>query len=404
MSIKRENPKAFNYQINYNEPINIYNIYPNEFLNVYDLMNIIYDSDSEEISNNEVKRKFNQLKNENENYTIYKEDSNFEYNKINLQKELPMKKPKDIEIQITNEDQISYKQNGDQLPPQYLYDKIKSDIFPKMHLKDEIKENFILNENLLKLEKSMNEITFLSKKKRKRELYKSKVEIKKKRGRKKINESSVGLHNKESEDNIIKKIKSKSMDYLLTFTNESLKLLLKKDRIKFCVYKGKTVNNSESEKIIKNIDYNIFVNDMKKENNLKFLKMKIKDLLSNNISAKYKNLQKDLNKIKIEELLEKEKNNEILNFLFNLSFGDWLDVFIYKKEFLDFGIKDNKIIKEISDNFERVDKLLEEIYSSNIGNNYFSFFISLLYNYKRWFFIKQGRERKGKNNKNEGEK
>ena len=91
-------------------------------------------------------------------------------------------------------------------------------------------------------------------------------------------------------------------------------------------------------------------------------------------------------------------------FVLNMTFGDWLDIFIYKKELSElksFNI-DNYKIKIISDSFERIDKLLEEIYNLNFGNNYFSFFVYLIYNYERWFFIKQGRQRR--NNKKAEEK
>ena len=123
-----------------------------------------------------------------------------------------------------------------------------------------------------------------------------------------------------------------------------------------------------------------------------------------NISSKYSTKNKNLNKNIIKELLTKEKDNEIIMFVLNMTFGDWLDIFIYKKELSElklFNI-DNYKIKIISDSFERIDKLLEEIYNLNFGNNYFSFFVYLIYNYERWFFIKQGRQRR--NNKKVEEK
>ena len=49
--------------------------------------------------------------------------------------------------------------------------------------------------------------------------------------------------------------------------------------------------------------------------------------------------------------------------------------------------------------FERVDNLLEDIYSNN-NKNYFSCFLYLLYNFERWFFVQQGRQRKEKIKKN----
>ena len=139
---------------------------------------------------------------------------------------------------------------------------------------------------------------------------------------------------------------------------------------------------------------------MKKNNNLAFLKMTLKDLLSTNISSKYSTLSKDLNKITINDILNKEKEN-IIKFIFNLTFGDWIDIYTYKKEIIDFGIIDNEEIREIEENFKKVDSLLEEIYNLQYENNYFSFFISLLYNFERWFYVKQSREKREKNNKDD---
>ena len=51
--------------------------------------------------------------------------------------------------------------------------------------------------------------------------------------------------------------------------------------------------------------------------------------------------------------------------------------------------------------FIRVDKLLEEIYKLNNEIDYFTCFISILYNFERWFFIKKERQRKEKNDKEE---
>ena len=153
---------------------------------------------------------------------------------------------------------------------------------------------------------------------------------------------------------------------------------------------------------IKKIDYKKFVNNMKKKDNLKLLKTILKNVLSNDISSKYSTKEKDSNKKEIEKLLNQEKNKEIITFVFNLTFGDWLDFFTYKKEINDFDNSDNKIRKEIEDNFERVDKLLEEMCNkNNYEDSYFSLYICLLYNFERWFFIKQERKKKDRSKEEE---
>ena len=123
-------------------------------------------------------------------------------------------------------------------------------------------------------------------------------------------------HNKNSEDNIIKKIKAKLLSYSLKFINN----ILEKSKIKHRLYK---------------LDYK-YTNQLKKEEDMKFLMMSLKKLYSSDISPKFKNLPKDYNEINIKSIIE-NKDNEIKNyptimFALNLSFGDWLDLFCYKKD------------------------------------------------------------------------
>ena len=343
-----------------------------------------------------------------ENYLIghIKENNQTKSQKISLK----LDKKKEISIDkknINNGNKKGYKkiflckEIDKELPPHYFYFIIKEQIFPKLKIKKEIKESFILNENLLNLEKAMSDNTYFSKKRRKRGLLKPKEDLQKKRGRKKIDDHSNSNHNKESQDNIIKKIKSKLFEYLLKFINSLLNIILKNNLKNFNHNENK---REEKEQLIKKIEYKKIVDDTQRKNNLKFLKMPLKDLFSNNISPKYSTKNKNLNKNIINELLTKEKDNEIIMFVLNMTFGDWLDIFIYKKELSELKIFniDNYKIKIISDSFERIDKLLEEIYNLNFGNNYFSFFVYLIYNYERWFFIKQGRKRR--NNKKAEEK
>lgn len=247
----------------------------------------------------------------------------------------------------------------------------------------------------------MSDEYFLNKKTRNRGQTKTKVKNYKKKGRKKIDDNSASIHNKDSPDNIIKKIKSKLLDYhLLNFINSLLNSLLNRDKINAYLKKNINEKEQEKEKLIKKLDYKQFVDDMKKENNLNFLKLSLKGLLSKDISKKYSTLPKDLNKTVINEILNKEKDNEIISFLFNLTFGEWFDVFTFKKEITDLKFLEDNKKHIIMNKFERIDKLLEDIYLNN-DINYYSSFVYLIYNYERWFYVKQGRKRKEKNNKNE---
>ena len=285
------------------------------------------------------------------------------------------------------------------LPPtQYTYDKIINTIFPKINLDFDIKKSFIKSNLISDLEKKMSDETFLAPKKRNREKQPEICEEIKKLGRKKKKDPSFGKHNKDSEDNIVKKIKSKLLFYLLKFINSILNSNL--DEAKIINYirymkKIRTDKEVEKEDLIKDLDYKIIVDKMKKEKNLDYLTMSLKDFLSNDISPKFSTYPKDSNKRVIEHIIRNEQDNEIINFIFNdLTFGDWFDIFIYKKELKE--IKNNldeQMINKLMNEFIRVEKLLEEIYKSNNGNNYFACFISILYNLERWFFIKIDRKR-----------
>ena len=89
-----------------------------------------------------------------------------------------------------------------------------------------------------------------------------------------------------------------------------------------------------------------------------------------------------------------------------LTLGDFIDIFLYKKELRNFGkINEEKIIL-IMKEFKRVDALFKEIESVKAKkkekekeNDDYSNYFYIFYNYERWFFIKIGRP--GKDKKNE---
>ena len=394
MSIKEDSQKKNKKQENFNYLENPFNSFlPKVFPNPYNYNNIINDNESDQESISKEKKKSKHLIN------TLKEDKNeikskINFNKKDEEKDEVKEKTPDIEIHLNSDNLKDIKENKEQMPTLYLYDKIKYDIFPKMNLKEEIKESFIRSEFIINEEKKMSDEAYNSKKTRKRGLNKSNEEIKKKRGRKKNDDPSNSAHNKDSPDNIIKKIKSKLLEYLLKFINDLLNSLKENNKVYFNI--DNKNEKEENEPIIKKIDYNKIVNDMKRQNNLSFLKMELKEFLSNKISSKYSTLSKDSNKKTINKLLNKEKDNLIIKYIFNLKFGDWIDIFTYKKEVEDFGSIDNESIKKIEKYFQKVDSLLKEIYNLENGNDYFSLFISLLYNFERWFFVKQNRDRKDK--------
>ena len=210
-----------------------------------------------------------------------------------------------------------------------------------------------------------------------------------KRGRKANPDEARIEHNKMSPDNIIKKIKAHIFAYCLKFLNTLLNKD-KKDKIK--LYK---------------LDYR-FINKLKKEIDLNFLKSKLKDLFSLDITEKHKKIPKDMNKNLIEKIIKKEEyveDYETVMFAFEMTLSEWLLLFTCKKCINDIinnkSISSNSInIEKIRANLIKADDLLSKISKKN-NKKYLSTFIYYLYNYECYFETKVGRVLKTKEKKEE---
>ena len=116
--------------------------------------------------------------------------------------------------------------------------------------------------------------------------------------------------------------------------------------------------------------------------------MTLKEFLSQEISPKYKNKDEETNKDNIDAILNIKnafENKEVINQIFNMTLGEWIDIFTMKKQSNINGSGIDKFLK----------KLLKDIYKNNETNNevdYFSTFVYCLYNYGRWFDCKKGRK------------
>ena len=96
----------------------------------------------------------------------------------------------------------------------------------------------------------------------------------------------------------------------------------------------KYYNKGRKEKdfiIIKNLNYKNFISDITIKDNLKNLYLTIKDLLSREISPRFKNDNINLNKISISKILEEEKTDTFIKDVFNLKFKEWIDILTFKK-------------------------------------------------------------------------
>ena len=197
----------------------------------------------------------------------------------------------------------------------------------------------------------------------------------KKLGRKRKGTNKKGSHTKNDVDNVIKKIKRVFFD-------------------KSPEYVAKVVNYAKSDKkqkfILGKLSYE-YIDKLKKENELALFRMKLKDLLSLNISSKCSlSKDKEFNKKNINRILEEEKDNKVIIDLLNMNFDKWIDVFTLKTS-----------IENVPE-FDGLEETLNTIYKKNDKDSekkdekYFSRFIFYLFNYQNYFRNKKGRSSKNK--------
>ena len=176
------------------------------------------------------------------------------------------------------------------------------------------------------------------------------------------NNGKSGKHGKYESDNIIKKCKGTFISYVV----ENINIYLDKEK--------------KYEKLL-DLDYSL-ISKIKKDSDLELLNMKLKDLVSKDISSKYKSKlnEKDYNKNIINKIIQNEDSSEKLMNLLNMTFNEWIDIFTYKIE--------NDYNKEYNLLQSALDKINQK---NNNDKEYLLKFIFHLYNYKRWFESKKGR-------------
>ena len=118
--------------------------------------------------------------------------------------------------------------------------------------------------------------------------------------------------------------------------------------------------------------------------------MTLKILFSDITPEEQKNLVKSHN----ESILEKIEKNETINFVLNLTYNDFIDVFTHKKEIEEIRpneLRDNKIIK---DNLPGVEIMFKELLEdSNNDIDYSLLVIFYLFNLKKSIDKKQDRNK-----------
>ena len=165
-------------------------------------------------------------------------------------------------------------------------------------------------------------------------IQKIKKEKIKKKGRRNSKETILfkSKHDKNSSDNMRKKIKRQFIKSIIKYINQLyIKYLPQKNKeLKILIYK-----------IIPD-----FCNASKKEDNNKYLSMTLRELFSSDLGNKFKNINKDYNKNNIEKLYKKNKPEEIIKLL-NKTIKEAYEIYI-NDEIPEFSLYND--LKEIEKN------------------------------------------------------
>ena len=201
---------------------------------------------------------------------------------------------------------------------------------------------------------------------------------KKKYGRKKESEKDKGIHKKDSEDNIVNKIKGWVFHFIRYIISK---------------YSGGNIKINKLK--------NSHKSNLKKEDNMKLFKDKIKDILCREeISSKYSTLDRYENRHIVEKIMNGEEKNEIIIKILDLTYEE---VFILFRRKLKCENDKNKL-EEILKKFDGLNFLNDNTdYNNNKPIEDADFFIKNLKgekdggeeyknkvrfrvcNYKNWF-------------------
>jgi hypothetical protein len=306
---------------------------------------------------------------------INEKDIKMECNKDFQSKEGIENEVKAIEIEDMEEEEINPELNLNQKNNEiYPLEKINKTFNENEDLKPfakYVEDKGKIKENIWKKIENIPTKRARSTKKQmiiKRELNERNKEMNKSRqlGRKYKIDCSDRAHNKFLDDNILKKIKSKFLHYLILFVN--------------VVIKGENVDNKKEFKFL-NYSY---TNCLKKSEEIQLLNMTIKEIILNkSISPKYSKPGENYNKNLLKIILQKENSNQIINYVFNMKFKEWIDILTKKVK--------AKIKEEY---FNQIGDLLKKVIEKNDDNDndeYMPNFIYCLYNYERLFILKRAK-------------
>lgn len=180
------------------------------------------------------------------------------------------------------------------------------------------------------------------------------------------NSNGENTHDKFSDDNLMRKIKSNITNYIITELNNSLRY----KKYKFLKWQKDLTEN------------------LKKVFNIELLDRSIMDIISNTpIAKKYKKIDKDSNKKLVQKILEENRESKTIA-IFNKKYIDIINEIRFDENNVYFFLKK---IKEKEKNVKQNNNIDIEKYIKLIKD--------LLYNYEKYFYDKVGRQNNTKKNK-----
>ena len=169
-------------------------------------------------------------------------------------------------------------------------------------------------------------------------------------GRKRKDSLTKGKHNKYSNDNLQRKIKSNLLDILFNFINKKI-IEIFKNMTNFNIEKDILMKNEQKQIVNTNVNFN-----------QDFLNKTLEEIFSVDISHKFKKCDSDHNKNLIQKLLHEknEENRKFFEKVLNLTFFECLEHFRGTKKNPELnGIKNFEQFKEQFKNDKEYINLLD---------------------------------------------
>jgi len=200
-------------------------------------------------------------------------------------------------------------------------------------------------------------------------------------GRKKKNSGEIGLHDKYSENNRVRKFKVIIKDALLDLINSKIK-----ENINLTIIIGQkefTVDGLLNIRQDQIISTNVI-------DNRQLLDKTIRELFSDEIAQNFRKYPKNYNKLVIDKIYEIDNEEKITSIL-DMKFSDCIKYFRKEQNYMD----DERYfcLKGLEKKFENL-----TIDLTNEGNDekYIEMLFDLIYNFENIFFAKKSRKRRGK--------